>query len=467
MKIVKGMNHAIRTLRTLGVNEPAVGCRTPRQYHRVKIQHSPVIWLILAASLPCFAGDSAPLFPEADALRREAGTLGKPAWRPMLRYAADLHVRSTHAPTPPFALPWEEIGPGYGYGPAFGHWDIVHQILDVLPTAPQHARNQLLNDVRLQLDNGYLPGSIWLPGQPSGREKMTFDPAGQSHPPVWVVAAEEYMRVTGDVTLLREFHTAVTKQIGWFEQARRAEGEGFFYTDIRDHKWESGVDEGVRFDDTSMGPKACIDATSHVYQLCDYAAQWARKLGEDPGPWADRAERLRRFITTRLWHEETGFFYDIWAIEDPKFRTGAFEGLWPLMVGAAEPRQAKRVIDEWLLSPQRFLTKHPIATVAAGDPKFELRMWRGPAWNSMTYWAARACLRYGRPDAAVKLVEAALDDTAVQFDRTDTLWEFFHPHGGRPEDVARKPQTKRNFPWTDYLGHNPVLAMARMWEEHR
>jgi hypothetical protein len=61
------------------------------------------------------------------------------------------------------------------------------------------------------------------------------------------------------------------------------------------------------------------------------------------------------------------------------------------------------------------------------------------------------------------MLEAALDDTATQYDRTGVLWEFYSPLGGKPEDLKRKPETKRNMPFTDYMGHNPLLAMARMW----
>ena len=76
--------------------------------------------------------------------------------------------------------------------------------------------------------------------------------------------------------------------------------------------------------------------------------------------------------------------------------------------------------------------------MALSDPKFELRMWRGPAWNCMTYWAARGCLRYDRADAARKLLEAALDATATQFERTGTIWEFYHPQlGDQNRCIAR------------------------------
>ena len=102
----------------------------------------------------------------------------------------------------------------------------------------------------------------------------------------------------------------------------------------------------------------------------------------------ERASRLRNFIRTELFAAETGFFHDIWAMRDPRKRRLAFEGMWPVVVGAATPEQAARVIDENLLNPDRFYAPHPICTVALDEPLFERRMWRGPTWNSMTYWAA-------------------------------------------------------------------------------
>ena len=91
-------------------------------------------------------------------------------------------------------------------------------------------------------------------------------------------------------------------------------------------------------------------------------------------------------------------------------------------------------------------------------------MWRGPAWNCMTYWAARACLRYDRPYAAHRLVDAALDTTAAEFARTGTLWEFYHPTAGDQSVLKRKP-TAQNTPWRDYVGHNPLFALAELWRQ--
>ena len=394
-------------------------------------------------------------------LQTATSTLGKPEWRAMLRYVADLHARSTHPPRAPFPHPWEEIGPGYCYGPAFGHWDIVHAILDVMAFEPAHAVNQILNNLAAQAPDGLIPGVIWM------RETTPRWSNEVGHPPLWPVAVQDDADQTGSTALIAHCFEPLVRQIRWFEAQRKAEGAGFFYTDILSHRWESGIDEGIRFHETQPGPYACVDATAHVYALYEFAAIWAERIGVAGDEFRASAAALREFIQNELFDTQTGFFHDIWARHDPALRRLAFEGMWPLVVGAATPDQAARVIDENLLNPDRFFTLHPIATVALTEPLFERRMWRGPTWNSMTYWAARGCLRYDRPDAAVQLLERALDASAIQFARTATIWEFYDPQGGNPETLHRKPHTPFNAPCQDYLGHNPLIAMARLYDQAR
>lgn len=95
-----------------------------------------------------------------ESLSRNAATAGKPEWQPMLKYVAELHENSSHPAEYPFPCEWKEIGPGYIYGPAFGHWDIVHQCLDVMEFFPGHALHQLLNNIENQEPSGLIPGSI-------------------------------------------------------------------------------------------------------------------------------------------------------------------------------------------------------------------------------------------------------------------------------------------------------------------
>jgi hypothetical protein len=426
--------------------------------------------IIIILALLCSANLAFTQPDSWQALNQEAGQLGKKEWQPMLVYVAKLHEKSTHEAVYPFDYAWEEIGPGYVYGPAFGHWDIVHQIIDVMPSYPTHSLHQLLNDIKNQEPHGLLPGSIWMPGGTTApgftarRDKVDWSKKDVGHPPVWVIAVQDYVEQTGNKEILKTFYTPLIRQITWFENMRKAETEGFFYNDILIKKWESGVDQGIRFDDTGMGAWACIDATSHVYLLYKMANLWAEELGLNHEYLGRREKELKKFIQNDLYSVEDGMFYDIWAIRDESLRQTAFENMWPIVTKAATPAQANRFIDEYLLNPDVFFSEHPMTSVGIKNPKFELRLWRGPSWNSMSYWAARGCMNYGRYDAVVKILERALDATAKKYTETGTVWEFYHPFGGSQEELQRKPHTEYNMPCKEYLGHNPVFAMARLYK---
>jgi glycogen debranching enzyme len=394
-----------------------------------------------------------------DALVKEAAQPGKATWQPMLLYLAALHGRSVHPPLDYFRYPFEDIGPGYQGGMAFGHIDLTHERLDTVRALPEHARNQVRNELAGQQPDGLIPGVINF----DAKQKATWKP-DKGYPPLWPVSVDAYVEATADVDFLKECLIALEKQIGWFESKRAVKGGGFYYLDMLGRSWESGMDEGIRYDQRPPKAAACVDACAHVYLLYNHAARWSRKLGRAHAPWEEKAKALAQFIQKDLWDAESGFFYDAWTVRHPDKRHLAFEGMWPVVVGAATPAQARRVIDEHLLNPREFFAPHPIATVALSDPKFELRMWRGPAWNCMTYWAARGCLRYGRADAARKLLEAALDATATQFQRTGTIWEFYHPRLGDQKLVLRKTRGRR-LPCRDYLGHNPLFAMVDLWRK--
>lgn len=69
----------------------------------------------------------------------------------------------------------------------------------------------------------------------------------------------------------------------------------------------------------------------------------------------------------------------------------------------------------------------------------------------------RTRIHYHR-EALTPVLERRLTGTTGQ------LFEFYDPFGGDPAKVQRKPDTPHNEPSRDYLGHNPVMAMARMWQ---
>jgi len=399
------------------------------------------------------------------AMQAEARAIGKPAWRGLLKYAADLHEKGTHPANATLPYDWEEIGIGY-QSRAFGHWDIAFISLDAVKSYPSHAKNQLLNNLHNQLPDGLVPGCIWITKIWGPENERNTPSWGKSagNPPVWPLAVQTYYEQTKDLSLIEAAYESLVRQIGWFEAKRKAAPEGYWLSRAQ---WESGIDDDLRYEKfipNAKAPLACIDATCLVYAMQGYAATWSKLLGKDATPYEQRADALRTYIQTELWDESSGFFYDQWSAKSAKQRVESFTGCWPIVVGAATREQARSVIEKHLLNPERFFTAHPISTIGIRDPKFQLLMWHGPAWNSQTYLAALGCERYGYPEAGRQLLERALDQSALQYERTGTIWEFYDPFGGKPEELKREIKPPHRIPYADYMGHNPLLAMARLYD---
>ncbi len=254
------------------------------------------------AGLLAFAAGAAPI-PEGvalrDALVREAAEPGKPAWRPMLLFLAELHGRSVLPAVAHLPHPYHSIGPGYQDGRVFGHIDLTHIRLDVVRADPGHVQRQIRNELAGQQADGLIPGIIIFntEGKPWFRDFKGF-------PPFWVTSVEAYVEVSGNTAFLGECLNALARQIGWFEAKRRLPDGGFYYLDLRQNTWESGMDEGIRYDERPAEPAAAVDACSHLYWLYDHAARWSERLGRPAGEWRKKADALRELITG-VWHART------------------------------------------------------------------------------------------------------------------------------------------------------------------
>ena len=388
-------------------------------------------------------------------------------WLPVLEYHSGLHGRGTHGALPPLERDWVEVGPGYVGGPCFGHWDVMHAALDALEAEPAFARDQILNQIERQKDSGAIPGLLsWdARGEP-------FVMGGLA-PAVWPFVLDDWLARHGpDDALRAKGLDALAKLLRFMERERSVAGGGFFFADARDRVWESGVDEGARFDPDVFGPDpvfSCVDATAQTALHYRIAERWARAGGGEAGPresaddFARRAEALETFLADHCRDPESGWFFDAPMAADRGKRVLSFEGIWGLFACGRMDAAADRAVDTIVLDEKNLLGAHGLLTVGRHDARFEKRLWRGPSWNSMTYWAARACLRCERPDAARELLRRALDGAAEVFERTGTIWEFYGPDGEDPLVLHRKPDSVLDEPCPDYLGHNPLFAMAALF----
>jgi glycogen debranching enzyme len=384
-------------------------------------------------------------------------------WLELLTATLDLCERSIRQPNEAiehnFPYPWLEIGPGYAYGPAFGHWDIVHATFNLLKDDPEEVIKQLENNFSLLCDDGRLIGAIFF----RGNLKHCSDIV--THPPLWVFLADELYNLHGNKDFLRKCFVVIEKQIGWFERERKTEKGGFYYHDVfAQRKWECGVDESIRFKDIKPCVKACIDASSHVYALYDCAYRWSIVLSAEQKEYKEKRDKLGEFIRTELYNKDTGWFYDEFSTESERKTIEAIDGAWPLVAGVCNQEMAKRIVNN-LMSKKLFFAEHPLSMVAPSSPRFKLQMWQGCSWNSFSFWFAYGMFKNGFYAECKELTEKILDATDKIYKSTGKIWEFYHPFGGSPLELARKPQNAQNTPCFDYVGHSPLVAIFNLYQE--
>jgi len=203
-----------------------------------------------------------------------------------------------------------------------------------------------------------------------------------------------------------------------------------------------------------VSPQATCSAARRVSKI----ALSAQGTVRDP-------EELRDFLRHRCFDEETGFFHDIWAGGPSGAAQLAYDGIgrWWLArrrptVGSGDRREPA--------SAGPALRRASDHHGGEERPAFELRMWRGPAWNSMTSWASTrlpARSRAARPAGSWRPPLTGRPGSTTPPARSGVL----SPEGRRRTRCSESPTPTAMFPVRTTSEHNPLFAMARMWEAVR
>lgn len=385
------------------------------------------------------------------------------SWEALWHEGWALHQRSSRAPIGMLDDIWLSVGQGY-HVPAFGHWDIVHSVLDILSYDTALAARQIRLVVRtLRRTDGRLPGLVRVLVDERGQERLVPD-FQYSPPPLWPTAVRHVYERLRDKAFLRMAYEGAGTCLRWYQENRKLPGGLFWFADcVGDRQWESGYDDCPRWDglEGSVKPLACADLCGQMGLYYESMAAIADLLhsAEEAACWRGQYERLAGLVRSTLWHDDDGLFYDRDTETGRWVRVKTVACFWPMVAGQATPAQVDRLVEH-LANREEFLADVPVPSVALDDPTFSYDMWRGPTWLSQTYWVMRGLLRYGRRELAGRIGTAALAGAAASLERNGAILEFLHPSGGPVSELTRKGNVCG--PARNYIGHNPVHAIALM-----
>ncbi|MDP4239041.1 MAG: trehalase family glycosidase [Bacteroidota bacterium] len=334
----------------------------------------------------------------------------------------------------------EGVMPSHAYFLGYWAWDSWRHSFVLARFAPELAKNQIRAMFDYQTEDGMIIDCVF-----SNRTKN--NPL-DSKPPLAAWAVMEVFNQTKDTTFLKEMFPKLLKYNQWWYKNRDHDQNGiceFGSTDgkIQPAKWESGMDNAIRFDSASMVKnnstawsfdQESVDLNSFLFLENNILKQMASILNVSYLQTVDRQK-----IDNYFFDPIKGYYYD------RKFN-GNFigvegcEGFTPMWTKMASVENAQSVIKMYE-KVNKFSTYIPFPSVCADEPNYTYNgYWRGPIWLDQVYFGISGLRNYGYKKEADKYTEQVF--TRLKGVSGDTpIYENYDPKTG---DCLRAPQ----FSWS-------------------
>lgn len=344
--------------------------------------------------------------------------------------------------------------PSYNYEwfHGFWAWDSWKHAAAVANYDTELAKNQMRALFDYQEPNGFIPDCVYR------NNLIEENNYRNTKAPLAAWAIWQIYEKTKDAAFLKEFYPKLKLYHNWWYKERDHDQDGlceFGSTDgtLIAGKWESGMDNAVRFDDSKIlknGEKAfsldqeSVDLNSFLYAEKNYLSKMAQvlKLGKESKDWQDESTVLKTKIQTQFWDASTGWFYDTTIDGKSLIKIMGCEGYLPIWAEVATPEQTK-LMKENMLNPAIFNTFVPLPTLAANHPKFkpEGGYWRGPIWLDQSYFGINGLEKYGYTNEADQLAHKLIHNADGVLDKGTSIRENYQPLTGKGLEAY-------NFSWS-------------------
>ena len=332
----------------------------------------------------------------------------------------------------------------------FWSWDSWKQAFALTYFNPSLAKSNILAMFDYQDESGMVSDCIYLDKRENNRR--------DTKPPLAAWAVSAVYRQTKDLNFVKTMYPRLCKYHAWWYANRDHDGNKLCEYGSTDGtkiaaKWESGMDNAVRFDQVQINrnnTKAwsldleSVDLNAYLYSEKIYLAELAKALGEttDMNLFRQEADTLKNQINMFFYNKEKGFYYDRFTNDGVnKITAEGPEGWIPLWAGIADSVQAKQV-KNMLLDSKKFNTYIPLPTLAADNILFNplKGYWRGPVWLDQFYFAIEGLNNYGYKKEARQLT-TKLFEHAEGLLTDKPLRENYHPITGEGLNAL-------NFSWS-------------------
>ena len=339
------------------------------------------------------------------------------------------------------ALKHDGLFPSYHYKwfQGFWSWDSWKHAVALVKIDVELAKNQVRAMYDYQNKDGMIADCIF---RDTTIEKHNWR---DTKPPLSSWAIWEIYKKTQDTTFLNEMYPKLVKYHNWWYVFRDYDKDGLCEYGSTDGsliaaKWESGMDNAIRFDnckivegsDYSINTES-VDLNSYLAKEKEYLSKMAKvlKLSEHT-KWEQEFNTLSDRIRNNFYDKKSGYFYDIDG-KNGEFLNNALgpEGWTPIWCEIATKEQSDKVI-EYMMDTTRFNTTVPLPTIDVSHPKFDPQngYWRGPVWLDQLWFGVDGLHKYGYAKEASLLKNKVINNCEGLNKAGISIRENYHPLTG-------------------------------------
>lgn len=265
-------------------------------------------------------------------------------------------------------------------------------------------------------------------------------------PPLSSWAIWEVYNATEDLAFLEELYPKLVAYHNWWYEYRDFDGDGlceYGSTDgtLTAAKWESGMDNAIRFDKAEIVKGSQYSINSESVDLNAYLAleKWllaemSAALGKfsESAEWEREFEQLKEEVLVNFYDEERGYFFDI-DMYSGEYLNDALgpEGWTPLWCGLTDESIAAD-LAEIMMDTTKFNTTVPLPTIDISHPEFNPSngYWRGPVWIDQMWFGIEGLKQAGYTEEAELLKTKAIENCEGLKEAGESIRENYHPITG-------------------------------------
>lgn len=340
-------------------------------------------------------------------------------------------------------LKHEGLFPSYNYRGFHGFWawDSWKHAVGLAYYDVDLAKNQMRAMFDFQSEDGFIVDCVF---KDTTIEEHNYR---DTKPPLSAWAVAKIYEKDKDTEFVKEMYPKLKKYHEWWYNKRDHDQDGLCEYGSTDGtviaaKWESGMDNAIRFDDSvilqngegaySLNQES-VDLNAYLYAEKLYLSELATVINdkEAANAYKIEAEQLKEKIQQQFYDPDDGWFYDT-TLDGKTFIKGeGSEGWTALWANAASQEQADAVKIR-MMDPEKFYTKVPFQTMSADHEKFNpLRgYWRGPNWLDQSYFGVEGLRNYGFKEEADKAAHQIIEGAEGILGKGLAIRENYHPITG-------------------------------------